>query len=229
MRSPLGFLLALLAALVTAPTCLGMTSPRAVTLKDFPSDFSAFLTNPPAAVTSFLTTDAHVAIAVAVTGAQIGDVISVDYVMPSGQVSSALSHSWNALTADNMGQPFNMVLDLLPIAGQLPASTPGQWSARFYYHPASTTARTLLTTLTVTIAAAGGGSCTYTLGATSASVVAGDHTGTVTVTAASGCSWTASVITLVGLRCTEDRSVPATGWSPIWSPSTPAPVRVPEH
>jgi hypothetical protein len=192
MRLRLGLLLVLLAALATAPTCLGMTVPRAVTLKDFPGDFTTFLTNPPAAVTSFLTTDAHVAIAVAVTGAQIGDVISVDYVMPSGQVSSALSHSWNALTADNMGQPFNMVLDMLPIAGQLPASTPGQWSAKFYYHPASTTTRTLLTTLTVTIGASGGaGSCTYTLGAPSASVVAGAYTGTVSITATSGCSWTA--------------------------------------
>src|SRR5271157_4185829 len=195
MRLRLGFLLVLMAALATAPTCLGMTSPQAVTLKDFPSDFSTFLTNPPAAVTSFLPTDAHVALAVAVSGQQLGDVISVDYVMPSGQVSSALSHAWSALTGDNIGLPYLMVLDMLQIAGQLPASTPGQWSAKFYYHPASSTTRTLLTTLTFTIGTTGGGggggSCTYILGATSASVVAGAVSGTVSVTAASGCSWTA--------------------------------------
>src|SRR5512140_771646 len=98
MRSMLRFMF-VLPAMLAATTALGMTVPKAVTLKDFPADLNAFadtfLTNPPTSVTSFLTTDAHVAIAVAVTGHQAGDVISVDYVMPSGQTWTAASGSWD--------------------------------------------------------------------------------------------------------------------------------------
>jgi uncharacterized protein (TIGR03437 family) len=119
----------------------GVTLVRAVTLAAVPASCS----NLGPTVTSFAATDAKAVLVITVSGHKAGDVASVDYVTPSGQVYAAASGPWDPVSADDASYANYCLLDQFKIAGAAPAAMPGAWTAKFYWNGAA------LTTLTFTI------------------------------------------------------------------------------
>jgi uncharacterized protein (TIGR03437 family) len=140
-------------------------------------DFS----NPPQAVTNFLTTDTQAVLYFEISGTQVGDVASTEYYTPSGLLYAATSGDFPALTTGG-DTCFND--SPLLIANAQPASLPGTWTVKIKYNTQ------LIATVTFTISAAQ--QCSYAISPASQTFGGGGGTGTVTVTTASGCSWTAA-------------------------------------
>jgi uncharacterized protein (TIGR03437 family) len=136
-------------------------------------------------VTAFNTTDAEVALMFVTSGLRAGDVVSVDYLTPAGQRYSPASGAWSAMTAAEAANTYTCFVDeSLKIAGASAAGLTGPWSIKVYNNgvPLSVQGFTIGTT----------SACTYAINPSSASVGAAAGSGTVAVTAGSGCSWTAS-------------------------------------
>ena len=120
----------------------GVTLVRAVTLAAMPASCSDL--GP--AVTSFAATDAVVVLVLTVSGQSTGDVGSVDYITPSGQVYAAASGPWAAITADQASSAtFCLRNQMLKIAGASAAAMPGGWTAKISWNGV------VLTTLNFTI------------------------------------------------------------------------------
>ena len=114
---------------------------RAVTLAALPTSCSNLGT----AVTSFAATDARVVLVFTVSGHKAGDVASVDYVTPSGQVYAPASGPWEPVGSEEAASASFCLLDQFKIAGTSVAAMPGAWSAKIYWNGA------VLTTLPFTI------------------------------------------------------------------------------
>lgn len=135
----------------------------------------------PTAYTSFSATETEAYLWFYVTGASTGDVFSTEYYTPANQFYPDVSGAFDPLDSDG-----NWCFVDLPfeIAGHQPASLPGAWTVRVLVNGS------LLFSLQFTITAAT--TCTYALSPTTATVAAAGGTGSATMTAAAGCSWTAA-------------------------------------
>lgn len=166
------------AALVSALT-LFCASGHAVTLQ------SAFMSkapsddfcNPSPQVTSFLSTDAKGWLYVAVRSAATGDVLKVEWLRPDGQLHQTtqfkpLPSAGNSCFDDD-----------LPLAGTSAATALGTWTVRGLWNGSS------LFTVTFTLV---NPACTYSISPASLTFGASGGSGTVSVTAGAGCSWTAA-------------------------------------
>jgi len=135
-------------------------------------------------VTAFAATDPKVVVAFSVSGQKAGDVPSISYLAPSGQVYAPASAAWAPLTDTQAGYASMCFSDTVSIAGTAMASMPGTWTVNIAWNGVP------LKTLTFTISAA---ACTYSISPTSASPGAAQTTGSVTVTASgASCTWTAT-------------------------------------
>src|SRR5213594_239806 len=139
-------ILALWTAAVLSPAAhaIGQAQISRMTKPAPPTDCSAGIANPPAAYSSFLSTDAAAYLWFYIIDMDAGEVVSTEYYTPSGQlyvpVSGAfepLSHAGNWCFAD-------VPLD---IAGHPPSSLPGQWTVKVKDNGA------VMFTLTFTISA----------------------------------------------------------------------------
>src|SRR2546423_967321 len=133
---------------------------------------------PPAAATQFSLTDARAYLWFYATGVVASDVFSDEFYTPSGAFYAPSSGAWGSFTGNTCFQ------DSLRIAGDVGAAQPGTWTIKVKLNG------TQVFQLTFDIVAPGGG-CAYSLSATSQSVPAAGGTGSVGVTAGSGCTWTA--------------------------------------
>jgi uncharacterized protein (TIGR03437 family) len=167
MRAPKLILNCLLMTAAFAGVSAAASLQKYMMLTAPPASCGAALTNPPAPVTSFLTTDAQAYLWFYVTGVNAGDVASSEYYTPSGQLYGPASGSWDAVSqAGNycfLDAPFT-------IAGAAPALLPGLWTIQGKLNG------TLLFTLTFTIAPAESQGTTVTIPATANIFAAGRDT-----------------------------------------------------
>ncbi len=149
--------------------------------KPVPPSCAQAIVNYPPAYTSFSTADSAAYLWFYITGASTGDVYATEYYTPSGQFYPDTSGAFDVLTQGGnwcfVDAPFN-------IAGYQPASLPGPWTVRGLANGV------VIFTLQFTVAPATP-TCTYTISPSSASVPAAGGAGTATVTAPSGCTWSA--------------------------------------
>jgi uncharacterized protein (TIGR03437 family) len=139
-----------------------------------PSDASC---NPSPQVTSFLSTDATAWLYVSVNSAAAGDVLKVEWVRPDGQVQQTSQ-------LNPLAQAGDYCYDVhLSIAGTSAATALGTWTVRGLWNGSS------LFTVTFTLASV---ACTYSISPASLTFGASGGSGTVSVTAGAGCSWTAA-------------------------------------
>ncbi|HKX00766.1 MAG TPA: BACON domain-containing carbohydrate-binding protein [Bryobacteraceae bacterium] len=164
MNAPkLRFLSCLL--LVTAFAGLSQASPTLQNYLMTKTDVTTCTpSSPPAAVTTFLTTDKEAYLWFYVTGANNGDVVSSEYYTPAGDLDGTEGGAWDPLASSGnycfTDAPFK-------IAGAPPALLPGVWTVRVKYNGS------LLFTLNFTIASSAGTGTTLTIPATANIFAAG--------------------------------------------------------
>ena len=120
--------------------------------------------NPPAAVTTFLTTDKEAYLWFYVTGANTGDVVSSEYYTPAGDLDGTEGGAWDPLAT---GGNYCFTDAAFTIAGAPPALLPGVWTVRVKYNGS------LLFTLNFTIATSASTGTTLTIPATANIFAAG--------------------------------------------------------
>ncbi|MGD0772912.1 MAG: CARDB domain-containing protein [Candidatus Solibacter sp.] len=137
-------------------------------------------TLPPVAETNFLTIDTQAFVWFFVTGAQYGDRVAVEFDTPTGQVYTAGGSIWDPLSAAG-----NYCFTSLPlvIAGAAPANLVGRWTAKI------TINNQMFGSVPFNILRA---TCSYSLSPTAQNIDPSGGNGSVSVTATSGCTWTAS-------------------------------------
>ena len=135
--------------------------------------------NPPANVTTFLSTDAEAYLWLAIDNVKIGDVLALETFNPAGAKYATWSFPW--LPSSYSGRVC-FPSSALKIAGAAPASLPGAWVMKLTMNGAP------LLTLTFTIQAVWC-SCSLNPGSQSAPAEGGSFS--VSVNTGAGCPWTA--------------------------------------
>lgn len=141
--------------------------------------------NPGPTKTAFAPTDSMVALLFRVTGQKTGDVASVDYISPSGQVYAPYSGPWDPVGTTTPGNTWCGTDKSFKIAGTPIASMTGTWTAKLTWNGVP------FSILTFTIGNAAP-TCAYSINPTSTQVPAGGGSGSFQVTAPSGCTWSAN-------------------------------------
>ncbi|MBZ5608499.1 MAG: hypothetical protein LAP38_09590 [Acidobacteriia bacterium] len=123
--------------------------------------------NPGPRSTNFLTTDATVWLYVAASNAGAGDVLTVDWLMPSGQV-------YYKTTFEGLPEAGNYCFDdYLDVAGQPAAQSPGTWTIRGHWNGGD------FFTVTFTLSAAGGTTSGTATVQSTADIFLSGHSGTI--------------------------------------------------
>ncbi|MBI4893525.1 MAG: hypothetical protein HY821_23085 [Acidobacteria bacterium] len=143
--SPVRLALVFLSLLAAAPALEAVTLVKAATLRSRPSSCSAFLADSSPSVTSYAASDTAVVLYFVVSGQQVGDVASVNYIQPNGAVYAPASGPWAPVASNETGGQLCYSDAALEIAAANPALQAGQWSAKVYYNS------TLIATLNFTI------------------------------------------------------------------------------
>jgi len=167
----------------------GTPMPRAISVQNALMAQSVDLatcdpSNPPAAKSSFLSTDPQAYLWFVISGLNAGDLIVADFLTPSAAVYAPASTNWSPLTANGT---YCFWSRALAIAGTDAASQIGRWTARVRVNG------TQYVTVPFNIQA---NPCTYTLSATSQTIGSGGGSGSVSVTVGgTGCTggaWSAT-------------------------------------
>ena len=183
MRRLLRPLPSLLTLLLLVPETASATAQvvKYLMTKPVPPSCAQAIVNYPPAYTSFSTADSAAYLWFYITGASRAMSTPPNTIRPPASSHPDTSGAFDVLTQGGnwcfVDAPFN-------IAGYQPASLPGPWTVRGLANGV------VIFTLQFTVAPATP-TCTYTISPSSASVPAAGGAGTATVTAPSGCTWSA--------------------------------------
>lgn len=134
----------------------------------------------PPAVSQFTTTSPLVSVYAAVTGAQTGDLAWIFFIRPDG------AYNLQVATISSVGANGAACFSRqLPIASQVAAGYPGDWTVLILWNESNTPLVTLHFQLT-------GTACAYSFGSAGQAIEPLGGQGVLNITVASGCPWTIS-------------------------------------